>query len=237
MSQNVNKKAIGLFMLGGTLLLITAIILLGSSNLFKVTYKYILYFDGSVKGLSVGAPVTFRGVNIGKVKEMGLVYDPQTKKVLLPVIIAIEQKIKGASNLGDSKSDDEMINLGLRAKLELQNFLTGQLMVTFDFYPDKPIKLTGFQSQYKELPTLDVNNDPFETINQIPLKSIAMHLDDTIKGINGLLNSNQVQTNLDELRSALQEVKEATRSIRYLSDYLEQHPESLLKGKIGTKGE
>lgn len=236
MSKKVNKTAIGLFVLTGIVLLILSILVFGSGSLFKSTYKYVLYFDGSLKGLSVGAPVTFRGVKIGSVKHIGLVYNENAREIALPVIIEIEQRIKGAPSLGDPDSDKKMIALGLRARLEIQNLLAGQLMISFDFYPDKAPVFYGLKNDYPELPTVPVSQDFLELFNDLPIKDITMNLTDTLRGMNKIVNSSSLESGLKELNGALRELKDASHSVRMLTEYLEQHPEALLKGKTG-KGE
>ena len=124
-----------------------------------------------------------------------------------------------------------MIKLGLRGKLEVQSFLTGQLMISFDFYPDKPAELRGILKQYPELPTLPISPDIFELMNEIPIKEIAKNLEATTQGMNRLVNSSDLQRSLYELPNTLQETKQAMRSLRLLTEYLEQHPEAILKGK------
>ena len=233
MSKKVNKTAIGLFVLLGMVLVIAAILVFGSGTIFKHTYKYVLYFDGSLKGLSVGSPVTFRGVKIGAVKSIGLVYNEKTREIALPVTIVIEQRIKGAPSLGDPESDKKMIAAGLRARLEIQNLLAGQLMISFDFYPDKAPNFYGLKSAYPELPTVPVSQDFFELINDVPIKDITMNLTDTLKGMNRIVNSSELESGLKELHGALRELKDAGHSVRMLTEYLEQHPEALLKGKVG----
>ena len=232
MSRKVNKTVIGLFVAGALALLIIGIAVFGSGVLFKQTNKFVLYFDGSVKGLSIGAPVMFRGVGIGSVKDISLIYDSKVGTVMLPVIVEIEQgRIKGAPSFGESGGDKKMIELGLRGKLEVQSFLTGQLMISFDFYPYKPAQLRGILKQYPELPTLPTSPDIFELMNEIPIKEISRNLDATAKGINRLINSSDLERSLYELRNTLQETKQAMRSLRLLTEYLEQHPEAILKGK------
>jgi len=130
-----------------------------------------------------------------------------------------------------------MINLGLRGKLEVQSFLTGQLMISFDFYPDKPAELRGILKTYPELPTLPISPDIFELMNEIPIKEISKNLAATAKGIDRLVNSSDLQRSLYELRNTLQETKQGMRSLRLLTEYLEQHPEAILKGKSVIKGE
>lgn len=234
MIRKANKKVIGLFVVGALILMMIGIVVFGSGELFKRTNKFVLYFDGSVKGLSIGAPVMFRGVSIGTVKDISLIYDSKVGTVMLPVIVEIEQgRIKGTPSFSDFGGDKKMIELGLRGKLEVQSFLTGQLMISFDFYPNQPAKLRGILKGYPELPTLPTTPDIFDVMNEIPIKDIAKNLDDASKGINKLVNSNDIQKSLYDLQNTLQETKGAMHSVSLLAEYLEQHPESLLKGKVG----
>ncbi len=206
----------------------------GSGELFKRTNKFVLYFDGSVKGLAIGAPVMFRGVSIGTVKDISLIYDSKAGTITLPVIVEIEQgRIKGAPSFGELGGDKKMIALGLRGNLEVQSFLTGQLMISFDFYPDKPAKLRGIVKGYPELPTLPTSPDIFQTMQNLPIKEIAKNLEATVQGINKLVNSSEIPKSLYDLHNTLQETKEAMHSVNLLTEYLEQHPEALLKGKVG----
>ncbi len=238
MSKKVNKTVIGLFVVGALVLLTIGIAIFGSGVLFKRINKFVLYFDGSVKGLSIGAPVMFRGVGIGIVKDISLIYDSKAGSIMLPVIVEIEEgRIKGTPSFGESDGTNKMIELGLRGKLEVQSFLTGQLMISFDFYPDNPVELRGILKQYPELPTLPISPDIFELMNEIPIKEISKNLAATAKGIDRLVNSSDLQRSLYGLRNTLQETKQTMRSIRLLVEYLEQYPEAILKGKSVIKGE
>jgi len=238
MSKKANKTMIGLFVVVALVLLIIGIVVFGSGTLFKRTNKFVLYFDGSVKGLSIGAPVTFRGVSIGTVKDISLIYDSKAGTVMLPVIVEIEQgRIKGTPSFGELGGDKKLIALGLRGKLEVQSFLTGQLMISFDFYPDKPAQLRGILKEYPELPTLPTSPDIFALMKEMPIKEIAKNIEAATKGIDRLVNSSDLQKSLYELRNTFQETKQAMRSLRLFTEYLEQHPEAILKGKSIIKGE
>ena len=117
MSKKVNKTVIGVFVVGALVLLMMAIVVFGSGELFKKTNKFVLYFDGSVKGLAIGAPVMFRGVSIGTVKDISLIYDAKAGTITLPVIVEIEQdRIKGAPSFGELDGARKMIALGLRGE-------------------------------------------------------------------------------------------------------------------------
>lgn len=227
-----NKRSIGAFVVGGVLLLITAIMVFGSGTFFKQSDKYVLFFDGSVKGLSEGAPVIFRGVKVGNIDSIGLMYNRVEKSVLIPVIIDVElSRVKGLPDSFGYPDYRKLIEEGLRAKLEIQNFITGQLMLGLDFYPDKLAKVYNIISKYPELPALPISTDIFDVMDELPVKEIADDLRQAVKGINRLVNSEGIS----ELENTLWEVSETTRSIRLLAEYLEQHPEALLKGKAVIK--
>ena len=207
-------------------------VVFGSGEIFKRTDRFVLYFEGSVKGLSIGAPVMFRGVSIGSVKDISLIYDEKAGTIMLPVIVDIEQgRIKGGPSFGEKGGDKKMIALGLRGKLEIQSFLTGQLMISFDFYPDKTAVLRGIFKGYPELPTLPTSTDIFELMNELPIKEIARDIQSTAKGIDHMINSSDLQESLREAHDTLTETHKAMRSFRFLTEYLEQHPEAIFKGK------
>ena len=234
MTRKANKTAIGLFVVGAVALFVTAILVFGSGLLFKQSDKYVLFFDGSIKGLSEGAPVIFKGVKIGNVNKIYLLYHPPTNDTMICVIIDVElSRVKGIPDRIGYPDYKGLINEGLRARLEIQNFITNQLMIAFDFYPDKPANMHDVVKQYPELPTLPISPDIFEVMDELPIKEIANSLEQTVDGINKLVNSEGFYS----LGSAIQEITEAARSIRLLSDYLEQHPEAILKGKQIQKGE
>ncbi|MFA5008520.1 MAG: MlaD family protein [Candidatus Omnitrophota bacterium] len=228
MIKKANKKLIGVFVVGAVALFIAAILVFGSGALFKQADKYFLFFDGSVKGLSTGAPVIFRGVKIGNVTDISPIYDPKSKKVLIGVIIEVElSRVEGFPERIGYPNYKMLISRGLRAGLEVQNFITGQLMIGFDFYSGEPAKMYGVVKSYPELPTLPVSPAIFDVMNQLPIKDIADNLKQTVAGINNLINSSGSRG----LNNMLQEVSEAARSLRFLAEYLEKHPEAILKGK------
>ncbi|MFA5145672.1 MAG: MlaD family protein [Candidatus Omnitrophota bacterium] len=234
MIKKASKTVIGLFVIGAVILLLIAIMVFGSGMFFKETDEYVLFFDGSVKGLSVGAPVIFRGVKIGNVKSISLIYDAESRNVLIPVIIDVElARVKGVPDKPGYPDYKTLVKQGLRAKLEIQNFITGQLMLAFDFYPDNQEKLYGLIRKYPELPTLPISPDIFNVMNEIPIKEISKNLEESVRGINRLVNSEGIS----EVDKTLREVTNSVRSFGLFMEYLEQHPEALLKGKPIPKGE
>ncbi len=230
MSKKANKTTIGAFVVGAAILLVMAILAFGSGIFFKRTSRYVLFFDTATKGLSAGSPVIFRGVKVGSVKDISLFYNQETKAVLIPVMIEVDSSrlrdvpAKGTRPCKDCNDYTFLVKQGLRARLVMQSFLTGELMVAFDFYPDKPANLYGIITTYPELPTL-------------PVAEISESLENTLAGINKFVNSGNVQDTLWELNNTLRTVNQSARSLRMLTEYLEEHPEAFLKGKSLPGGE
>lgn len=232
MSKKANKTLIGAFVVGAVMLLILSLVVFGSGRFFRRTNKYVLFFEGSVKGLAVGAPVTFRGVKIGTVKDISLVYDPSSRFAFIPVIIETEpHRIKGAPLIHNRENIQYLIKTGLRAQLDMQSFLTGQLAVVLDFFPDKPARFLGLIKEYPEIPTVPSPLGELQkNISDIPLKDIALNLQESMRSLNIALKESR-ETIIFDIENTLREVTGAARAMRLLVEYLEQHPEALIKGK------
>jgi paraquat-inducible protein B len=232
MSKKAKKTLIGAFVAGAVALLVIGLIVFGSGKLFRRTNKYVLFFKDSVKGLAVGAPVTFRGVKIGTVKEINLVYDPDTRFAFIPVIIETEPyRIKDMPLKRDRENVQYLIKTGLRAQLDIQSLLTGQLLIVLDFFPDKPARMLGLMKEYIEIPTIP---SPFgelqKNISDIPLKDITLNLQESMRSLNIALKESRENIIFD-VEKTLREVAQAARAVRLLAEHLEQHPEALIKGK------
>ncbi|MHC1725981.1 MAG: MlaD family protein [Syntrophobacteraceae bacterium] len=219
MSSQANTKLIGGFVVGAMGLVILAIIAFGSGKLFGTAEKYILYFDGSVKGLTIGAPVVFRGVKIGSVVDVTLIFNPSDVSFRIPVIIEFEpdrvaEAPPDANIKPTHRPDEEWLRLfienGLRAQLGTQSVLTGQLYVSLDLHPGTPVKLSGLKSIYPEIPTIP---SKFEQIAQklesLPIEEIAAKLHLAMSGIERLVNSPELQ----ESKVALNETLKALHQL------------------------
>lgn len=234
MSRKANKTAVGIFVVMAIALLVAGISVFGSGLLFKKSHKFVLFFDGSVNGLTAGAPVVFRGVKIGAVEHVNLLFHPETRKIFIPVVINIElSRVKGIANKSADPDYERLIKEGLRARLDTMSFVTGQLIISFDFYPDKPARLLGIMNEYPELPTLPVSPGILDTMRELPLKDVVKDLRETSAGINRLVNSDDAYG----LNNAIREITMASHTLRLFLEYIEQHPEAFLKGKSTAKGE
>ncbi|MCX5712783.1 MAG: hypothetical protein NTY47_06990, partial [Candidatus Omnitrophica bacterium] len=166
--------------------------------------------------------------------DIDLVYDPLTNDELIETVIDVElSRVRGVPEKLGYPDFKNYIEHGLRAKLDMQSFVTGQLMISFSFYPDKPLKLYQIKTKYPQLPTLPTSPDIFEAMDDIPIKEITTNLNQIVATVNKLMS----QQTFAELDRSLREMTAASRSARLLFEYLEVHPEALLKGKLRSKGE
>jgi paraquat-inducible protein B len=264
MSKQANKTLVGAFVVTAVILIIGALLVFGSGQIFKRTGKFVLFFEGSVKGLQIGAPVMFEGVKIGEVTDIALQFNEKDLSVFIPIYIEIDPStivvVGGSGRTDKAQYIQPLIQKGLKAQLQMQSIVTGQLMVYLDFWPDKPIKLVGSPDEkYKEMPTVPTDlQDLTKRLGELPLKDILVKLDGTLAGIEKLVNSPKLAEDLASLEqliknadkvvlqfdglgtqtnSTLDEISRMSRSLRALAEYLERHPDALIKGKTPAKGE
>jgi paraquat-inducible protein B len=231
---------------------------------------YVLIFKDSVRGLSPGAPVEFRGISIGHVADVRAQIDLKTFEFSVPVTIELDPTRLGVRIVDTSagvdletmrrKLIDALVAHGVRAQMKTGNLLTGAVFVSLDFFPGAPPATVDWSQEPVQLPTipgqLEVTEATVENIikklDKVPFPEIGVdlqnaitQLDKTLVTAQGTLvgaqgtfdnttsltgpNSSQVQ----QLDSTLQEVSRAARSLRVLADYLERHPEALIRGKKG----
>jgi paraquat-inducible protein B len=218
MSKQANKTLIGAFVVGALALAVIGVVILGSGKFLKKTVKYVMFFDGSVKGLQVGAPVTFRGVKIGEVTDIALRFEPEKLSAIIPVYVEIDRE-KFLSSTAARKVKpyayyEALVEKGLKARLELQSFVTGQLLINVDFYPDKPIRLVGLDKRYPEIPTIPTTMEELQkSIENLPLKEITEKLNSVLGGIDKIVHSPELTESFASLNQALKEVDVLARNI------------------------
>jgi paraquat-inducible protein B len=210
MGKKFSPTLIGGFVLGAIVLLIGALFLFGSGDLFKEKRRWVTYFDGSVGGLSVGAPVTFRGVKVGVVTDVVLQLDPKNLTARIPVYMELDpDRIEW---VGGKRSTAEGAKLaaaaGIRAKLGMQSLVTGQMLIELDLLPDTPANLVGMDTTVPEIPSVKSDFDVLkQQITQLPLQELLLSIDRTVKNIDALVNSPETRESLRALSSSLGETQ------------------------------
>jgi paraquat-inducible protein B len=155
--KKASPKAVGGFVIGAVLLATIAVIVFGSGRIFQEREKYVAFFTGSLQGLRVGAPVQFRGVQIGIVSEIFVQFDAAKLDFLIPVILEIDPDAVeeiGENQDAPSQSLQVLIEEGLRAQLAVQSFVTGQQVVQLFMRPDTPVQLVETDLPYEQVPTI-----------------------------------------------------------------------------------
>ncbi len=235
MSKDISKTKVGAFVIGGIALFAVAIMMLGGKNIFADDIEYVLYFDGSVSGLSIGAPVVFRGVPMGKVTQILLVASARDESVTIPVYITINASSIGFVNNNKDKVDGtsraelmrRMIQRGLRARLQLQSLITGQYNVELDFFPDTPARYHSADHAY-EIPTVPSPLDQFQrTLARLPLENMAQSLNDALDGFAKLTNNTDLHASLKAMRQTFENTSELTAGASSLRDDLQRAINSL----------
>ncbi len=228
MNKKISPTLIGAFVVGALSLVVIAVLAFGSGQLFRHTKEFVLYFDSSVNGLRIGAPVKFRGVEIGSVKNILLQLEKNMKVQRIPVIIEIDlEKVtrRGASGsaLKDPKAAQELLDQGLRGQLQMESRVTGLLYSGLALFPGTPANFVQPPgSKYPEIPTLPTSLENAEDaatrilakLDEIDFKRLMQSVTQTVNGVNTLLNSPALRSTLQSLSQTMPKVDEAVASIR-----------------------
>ncbi|TPW17291.1 MAG: qaraquat-inducible protein B, partial [Halothiobacillaceae bacterium] len=191
---------------------------------------YLLYFDESVRGLTADSPVEFRGIQIGRVVDVRIQYDPDKVEVRIPVLVEIEperfnietkQRSGAAARVEHTATVQALVAKGLRAQLKTGNLVTGQLVVSLDFYPKAAPEQIDASGRYPILPTIPTQlaeittavAEVIEKINHLPLEEIGSDLKKTAQGVSQLVNSPDLKESIKLLGEALRNIKELSQNL------------------------
>lgn len=254
--QNKKYKMVGLFVILGFAAL-SAIILnyVGQKFTTDDDHLIVMYFEESIQGLSVGSSVVLQGVEVGKVNKINLITDVQQGTFKTQVFILFDKKKVLSKQKKESLNKyhilDNLIKKGLRAQLESSSLLTGQLMIQLVMNPEQPAVLQG-NGKYHEIPTILSPYAKFsKDLEEIPLRESLIRLGDILvdldKNLPTILNnvsqitgkfdkmldnkSGELSKTLHNANTTMEEISKTSRSIKNLTDYLERHPEALIRGK------
>ena len=212
--NRANPKLIGAFVVGAVALVVIGVLLLGGAKFLTERRTYVAYFEGSVKGLNVGAPVEFQGVRVGSVTDIQLQFFTAEKEFRIPVFIQIEpDKMTEVGRRIELHGQllKPLIERGIRAKLEMQSIVTGQLAVQLGFYPDTPIRLVG-DGKVPEIPTMPTTmqevvqnvTQALTEIRQLPIPQLIGQLVHSAEGLNTLIHSPEVTELLRSVNATVQ---------------------------------
>ncbi len=201
-------------------------------SIFERTYTekvhYILHFNESIRGLTVSAPVEFRGIKIGQVVDIKSEFDMEKTSPRITVLIETEpQRWKVAGTALSRTADDAKKNIsklvakGLRAQLKTGSLLTGQLFVDIDFHPDAPTAEVIYGEKFPELPTIPAPlqiitarvNNLLSKIETVPIKQIGKDLGDTLQNVKRLSESKELLETVQALNETLQQTRQLVQNL------------------------
>ncbi|MFQ5992828.1 MAG: MlaD family protein [Nitrospiraceae bacterium] len=256
MSKQANPAMIGGFVVGAVALVVAGVLIFGGGQFFALKIPWVMYFDSSVKGLNVGAPVSFRGVKIGEVTDIKVVLNTGEATIRTPVYIEIEPERIVA--IGEKRGimkmvggwfdrllhpeipaerpiSDALVKRGLRAQLQLQSLVTGQLFVELDFYPDAPVRLTGLPNEVPEFPTMPSGLQKLsQSLEKIPLEDLANSALLAVQGFDQLVRSPELKGSIGSLNETMANLRRLTKDMETEFPSLEQNANEALKAASGA---
>jgi paraquat-inducible protein B len=212
-SAKAHPRLVGAFVLGAIGLVLAAIVALSSGSWLARRDRFALYFPGSVKALDKGAPVTFRGVKVGRVQDVQAILTNRSAALIqIEVVIEVQHSVievpPGQSippDLQPSASQKDfangLIERGIRARLKSASVLTGQKYIDLDFLPQEPARYAGLRPRYPELPTTPTATERLgdraeaivEKLADLPLEQVLDDLRKTLVAAREVLESRDLR--------------------------------------------
>ena len=226
--KEANPAVIGGFIVGAIVLAIAGVVLFGSGKLLTESVKCVMYFEGAIQGLHVGAPVNFRGVKVGSVSSIKMQFDRQNLTVRIPVIVDFPKGAGGTMELlhADPRAPQDalaaLVERGLQAQLQTESLVTGQLFVQLDVppvaFPEAPPREATIDPTTKllEIPTVpttfqEVSNTVRQTLDklaELPLENMLHATEGALLGINRLVNAPEVLETMRHLSATLTDAQQ-----------------------------
>ena len=226
MKKRASATLIGLFVVGGLGMVAAAIIFVAGNEIFTRKERAVMHFSGSIYGLQVGAPVVFRGVRIGSVTSIDVLYDKVTDSFSIPVDADLERNAVHGMD-GKRTRDDPALALpalverGLQAQLSMQSLLTGLLYVDLDLRPEKVAQVHGSHNSMVEIPTSATAIQNLK--NQLDGLDFRRLLED----VAAIAGSARTIAAGPQIKQALDDLAEITGNVKRLSARLDQRVDPL----------
>jgi paraquat-inducible protein B len=254
MTQNrrVSPTLIGAFVLGAVLLAVMAVVLIGSGRYFHRTAPFVLYFPGSVNGLRVGAPVKFRGVEVGSVEDIRIRLEPKQSVYRIPVVIGIDPdkitSLGGSETILNSPAEyQSAIDGGLRGQLQSESFVTGLLFVALDYFPGSPatfVQQGSRKFRYREIPTEASSTEKArmavsEVLTKLAASDLVGLVDSarqTVSELHQLLGSPELKLTIRSLDDVAGRMGDAAGSVSHLAAGLDSNISGLRQDLRQTTG-
>ena len=212
MSAKTHPRLVGAFVLGAVALVVAAVLLLSSRDWLAKTERFAVFFPGSVKGLTPGSPVTFRGIKLGEVKQVTAFLTKAEPPIQIEVVIELKRNLVEAPDgtaapfavLYGEALAKELIARGIRARMQSQSLLTGQRYIELDFLPKEEARFAGVSRRYPELPTTPTAWEKMsDKVEQLMEKLADLPLDQMLDDVRRVIQSLRELLDSPDLKGAL----------------------------------
>jgi paraquat-inducible protein B len=229
MSQQANPTLIGAFVLGSIVLAVGGLVIFGGGRFFTQRVTYVAFFDESVSGLSTGASVNFRGVKVGEVGDIQVHVD-SNDTVSIPVYLVLQRRrireAEGPTAEGDVI--EKLIQHGMRAQLQLQSIVTGQLQIQLDFHPELTLA-RGAAFEFAEMPTVPSSfSELTERIESLSIEDLIASAQQVMVGLEKLLNSPDLDGTLKGMNHGIRDLQDLIATTQREIDRLARRFETTL---------
>lgn len=227
MNERGHSVLIGAFVLGAALVAVAAALFFGGAGIGSPREKVIMAFDGSVKGLTVGAPVALRGVQIGQVTDIRAVLDLEHADISMVVEAELDESVIRRRG-GDPQARRELVDKGLRAQLHMQSVLTGMLYIQLDFHPGTEAVFADLDERLPQIPTIPTELEQLrQTLQSVDYAAMAAAVQEIAEGIRTFVQN-------DDMRALPQELRVALSSLEAAAARIDHSLERLQPGLDGT---
>ena len=254
MAKRVSTTTVGAFIVSALALIVAAIMVFGSGRFFHPRYEFVCFFHGSLNGLKVGAPVRFRGVQIGSITAVRIripaqpqFLETKDKDLALPVFIELDQSqiagLGAAADVGKTTILKALIARGLRAQLATESILTGLLYIDLDFHEEgQPTFVLPPGSGYREIPTVPTSLQQLQEkalkalakLDQIDFAALINSMTDAAKATRDLASAPELKETMVQLRETASAMKTTVVSITKTTDNLDARLGPLIDSLKGT---
>lgn len=214
MSDRSSNVMVGAFVVGAMIIITVGALFFAGGGLGGERRKAVMIFEGSLYGLTVGAPVALRGVTIGQVTDIDLILKRDTGEVTMAVEAEIDPSSMVLVGSASESITDELVHAGLRAQLNTQSLLTGLLYIQLDFFPNTEPDIKPFDSPHPQIPTIPTEFEQLrEKLEEVDFGDIAENIDRIAQGMDNFLNSDDMQALPSTMRSALESLQETSETL------------------------
>lgn len=246
MQQSLKATLLGLFVIGMVLILLTFGFYKSRQMALSKDRTYVLYLQGTLKGVHIGSPVTHRGMKVGEVTGLKIVVAPKTGDIRIPIFIQFYDEARSEEPTDLPK----LIKRGLRAQLQSYTLIPAVDSIEINYFPGTPILLVHGDTGLPEIPTLESAGEleelsktlhsiqrTFDNVNKLVGSN---EMKQSVKALNVALTqsselmktmNNNIEPLLVNMNDSLKEMSQAAFSLKNLADFLARHPEALVQGK------